>query len=401
MSKHNSTSPHTQQTPQKPKGSPLWWHADKERGTGRWCKKINGRRYYFGSGAHTEALAEYERVKDDLHNGRLPREAPEGLTVLRLCHDFLEAKQEQRDGGELSPRSYLDYVDSCKRVVRVLGRDRAVSDLRVDDFAKLRRDMAKTWGPVRLANEINRAKVPFNWAYKSGKLDRPVVYGEGFKRPSKKVLRKHKADQGPRMFEAAEIRAMLKAAKPALRAMILLGINCGYSNADIGALPLKVLDLENGWATFARVKTGIPRKCPLWPETVQALRDWLAVRPEPIDDKDRELVFITEPGNGWGKLGDRAVSKETAKLLKRLGINGHRGYYALRHCTQTVGDESGDFLAVRSVMGHATTDIADVYRERVSDERLRRVTSHIRAWLYPPEAGQEPDVVKFPQKQIG
>jgi integrase len=73
------------------------------------------------------------------------------------------------------------------------------------------------------------------------------------------------------------------------------------------------------------------------------------------------------------------------KLLDRLGIEGHRGFYCLRHTHQTVGDESGDFVAVRTIMGHAFSgDISAVYRERVSDERLRKVTDHVRGWLFGP-----------------
>jgi integrase len=338
---------------------------------------------YFGRGSHDLALAEYERQAEDLHAGRLPREEPEGLTVHRLCTQFLTAKKEQRDGGELAPRTFLEYAHLCQRLSRAFGKARLVSDLRPDDFAKLRRHMAKSWGPVRLKAEIVRSKTAFNWAYKSGLIDRPVVYGEGFQLPSRKTIRKHPAERGPRMFEAPEIRRMLAAAKQPLASMILLGINCGYSNSDLGALPAGALDLETGWANFARVKTGIPRRCPLWPETVRALREWLAVRPEPREEKHRSLLFVTRTGGSWGKdIADNPVSKEMRKLLDRLGIDGHRNFYALRHALQTIGDESGDFLAVRHVMGHATNDIADVYRERMSEARLRKVTEHVRAWLF-------------------
>jgi hypothetical protein len=43
-------------------------------------------------------------------------------------------------------------------------------------------------------------------------------------------------------------------------------------------------------------------------------------------------------------------------------------------------------------MGHARVDMASVYRERISNERLKAVTDHVRAWLFPP--AKAPDGVE-------
>ncbi len=81
---------------------------------------------------------------------------------------------------------------------------------------------------------------------------------------------------------------------------------------------------------------------------------------------------------------DNPVSKETAKLLKELGLNRPGlNFYALRHTFETVGGESRDQVAVDHVMGHARNDMASVYREKVSDERLKAVSDRVRAWLFP------------------
>jgi hypothetical protein len=63
--------------------------------------------------------------------------------------------------------------------------------------------------------------------------------------------------------------------------MILLGINGGFGNAGCGHLPLSAVDLEAGMIDFPQPKTGIPRRCPLWSETVHAIREASADRPEP------------------------------------------------------------------------------------------------------------------------
>ena len=362
--------------PQRPEGSPLFWHA-----TGRWAKKIRGKMVYFGRGSHDDALAEYDSAKDDLHAGRLSRDDKEALTVYLLCAKFLITKSNMVKTGDLSPRSLEDYAATCKLIIKAFGKGRRVSDLTPDDFEKLRNRMARTWGPVRLGNEINRVRVVFSYAYKNSIIDRPMVFGEGFRRPTKKTLRKHRAEQGPKMFDAAEIQKMLANAEQPLRSMVLLGINCAFGNSDVGTLPISALDLGGGWITYHRPKTGIDRKIPLWAETVESLRQWLAIKPEPKDPAHAGLVFITKYGGDWGIEG-RSLSNETRKLLDSLAVNGHRGFYCLRHTFQTIGDECGDFISVRKIMGHASTDISDVYRERVSDERLKKATEFVRTWLY-------------------
>ena len=46
------------------------------------------------------------------------------------------------------------------------------------------------------------------------------------------------------------------------------GVNCGFGNGDCASLPLSAVNLDAGWIDFPRPKTGINRRCPLWPETV-------------------------------------------------------------------------------------------------------------------------------------
>jgi len=378
MSSDDSTTSPAQS--KRPEGSPLFWHASRQ-----WAKKIRGKLHYFGRCPHDEALARYEQQKDDLHAGRSPREE-DGLTVQRLCAKFLVSREAKLACGELSQRAYAEYGLVCGRLRKYLGAGRLVSDLRPDDFARLRQAMAATWGPLRLKAEIVRSRVPFNWAYKSGLLERPVLFGEEFSVPSLSVIRRHKAERGPRTFTADELRRLVAAASQPLKAMILLGVNCGYGNNDIARLPLKALDLPGGWVTFARPKTGILRRCPLWPETVTALRSWLRRRPHPRSEVHDQLVFVTKYGDAWNDAS--TITHEMRKLLDKLKIEGARNFYGLRHTTQTIGDASGDLLAVRHIMGHASSDISSTYRDtqgqnRISDDRLRAVVLHLREWLFP------------------
>src|SRR4051812_35545837 len=93
--------------PQKPRPDfPLSIH----KGTGYWCKKVSGRVHYFGKVAADPkgeaALNEWLDKKDDLIAGREPRAKTDALVVGDLCNEFLAHKEELRDNGELSPRTF-------------------------------------------------------------------------------------------------------------------------------------------------------------------------------------------------------------------------------------------------------------------------------------------------------
>jgi integrase len=380
--------------------------------TGRWCKKVKGKLHYFGrieGDAKGEAALElWLDQKDDLLAGRKPCVTKGGLKVGDLCNKFLTSKLHRLQANEITPRTFADYKSTTDRIVRVFQKNRSVEDLGPDDFGKLRRDIAKTRNPESVGNEINRIRGVFKFGIDNHLTDKPIRYGSDFERPSKRILRKVRNEREEKFLEADEIRKMQEAAGPQLRAMILLGVNCGLGNSDVASLPIAAVNLDSGWVDFPRPKTGVQRRCPLWPETVAAIRAWLAVRPVPNDvEAYGHLLFITaKTRTTWGtdlredfsnadvtdldalakkchKSSENPLSKEVRKLLDKLDIKRQGvAFYSLRHVFETIGGESRDQVAVDFIMGHARDDMASRYRERISDERLRAVTDHVRTWLF-------------------
>jgi integrase len=293
----------------------------------------------------------YEAQADDLHAGRTPRAAKQGeLTVNSACNNFLTSKLLLLESGEITAGTFKEYRQTCERLVNFFGGKTPVDGLEAIEFEKLRASIAKDWGPVRLPNEVVRVRSVFKYNRKSD------LVPDEFKKPKAEVLRKQRAAAGKRLFTAEEIRWLLDGkdttnargesqhlagAGVQLRAMILLAINCGFGNADVADLPLSVCDLANGWIDFPRPKTGVERRCPLWPETVAALQKALDDRRELKAKVDRGFLFITAHGNRWAreqvtwktegetKTIDKvtplnAVGLEFGKVLKRLGINGRK-----------------------------------------------------------------------------
>jgi integrase len=406
-STRNPTPREPAEKPKKPYPDfPLTPHA-----SGKWMKKIRGAIHYFGAWAKRvdgglvrvpgdgweEALAAYREVADDLHAGRTPRVKSDGLTVADLCNRFLTAKLRQQAAGELTPLSFMEYRQVTDLLVSAFGKGRLVDDLAAGDFERLRAEMAERWGPVRLGNGVTRIKGIFKYGTDNGLIERAVRYGTGFRKPGKAVLRKHKAQQGEKLLTPEQLHTLLRAAGPQMNAMMLLGLNCGFGNSDVATLPLTAVNLDAGWINFPRPKTGIPRRCPLWPETVEALRGVIASRREPMNEAAAKLVFLTSRGTPLitttpGQRRVENVSFAFSSLLKRKGL--HRpgfGFYTLRHVFRTVADGARDPVAIDLMMGHADPSMGAAYRERVEDDRLRAVAEHVRQWLFGDKPDDKPD----------
>ncbi len=245
---------------------------------------------------------------------------------------------------------------------------------------------------MRLGNQIQTVRSVFKHAFEAELIDRPVRFGPGFKRPSKKVLRINRAEQGAKLFTRQEVLSLIEAAGPSLKAMTLLAVNVGLGNSDCGKLPLSALNLQDGWLDYARPKTGVARRAALWPETMEAIKTVLARRPMPKDAEDEGLLFITKYHKSWAKeKADNPLSKAFAKLCRKAGVARRKGlgFYTLRHVFRTVADEAKDQPAVDHVMGHESSHMSSHYRETISDARLRAVVDHVHDWLFSRKDGAD------------
>ncbi len=366
-----------------PKDFPLWKHP-----SGRWCRKIKGKWHYFGKTANDPdgdaALAEWNRTKDDLLAGRTPRPSGEGLTLASLCNHFLTFKLRLLESGELAQRTLDRYKATTDFLIETFGKGASVDTFRPADFETLRARMAKRWGAVALANEIQIVRSVFRYGVEAELIDRAIRFGPGFKKPSAKTIRQTRAAHGPRDLAPDEIHALLAKAGLNMKAMILLAINGGLGNTDIGLLPKGAVDLKGGWLDHPRPKTGMPRRIPLWPETVAAIRRVLAARHEPTDPANADLLFIGPRGQDYvGRHKGYRVTQEFSRVAKTAKVDG-RSFYDLRRTFETIGGASRDQVAVDAIMGHAppSGDMAAIYRQRVDDDRLRAVVNHVHAWLF-------------------
>jgi integrase len=381
-----STADRYGKKPDKPSPDfPLFAH------TGRWAKKIKGKRYYFGKwGDPDAALAKYLREKDYLFAGQLPPDTDgKGTELAHLCNLFLLSKQESVDRGDLGQRTYLEYRQTCREVVSFFGKAKVVEHIQPLDFEGLKKKLGEGRNVTTLGNTVQRTRTLFKWAYDLAVIDRPLRFG-AFKKPAAKLIRKMRIESGRQDFQAAEIRHLIGASSVQMKAMILLGVNCGFGNDDVSKLTFDRIDIDSGWHSLHREKTFVERRCPLWPETVKALNDAIESRKQTTKREFTSRVFVTRLGNPWvqhsekGRTGDR-VTRVFGQLKRKCSIDRPGvGFYGLRRTYETVGGGSKDQVAVDFLMGHAprSDDMAARYRQGIEDDRLIAVSEHIREWLF-------------------
>jgi hypothetical protein len=129
----------------------------------------------------------------------------------------------------------------------------------------LRSAITETQGAHALAASILKVRTIFEYAYDANLTDHRVRFGLSFRKPSKKVIGKARHAAGPRMIDADEARRMIEAAKQPLRAMIMLGANCGFGQTDVAKLPIAAISFNAGDVSFPRSSNVAGANCTVPP----------------------------------------------------------------------------------------------------------------------------------------
>ena len=368
--------------------------------SGKWAKKVRGRIFYFGRWDDPDgALREWNAVKDALTSGRSPTVTGISPSVKDLFNEYMDRQIVRVDAQKLEARTFVDSRNALSHFAKAVGPERIAASLVPADFKLARSDYASEGrGPFTVNRYIANVKAALNWAVRNGKIP-PPVYGDEFHKEASKVMRKSarlaKYAKGSETFSPKEIQAILKHATPPFKAMVLLGINAGFYAIDVANLPKEALHLDDAWLEYPRKKTEVMRAAPLWPETVQAIREALPLRGHPKNRADEGLVFIHPLGNPWvyvsTKRENGTISKATRtdyinkKMLAVLNEAGIRrpgvNFAALRDTFSTIANEIPDENARKLIEGHAFAGMDAFYVKGVVRERLEKVVNHVRKKL--------------------
>ena len=164
--------------------------------------------------------------------------------------------------------------------------------------------------------------------------------------------KKSAADPQPIPREA--FHALLKAADPQMKAVLLLALNCCMYGGEVVALDWADLDLRKGTLATERCKTGIVRVATLWGRTVAVLKKL---------PRTTEAVFITsgtKMRHNYQTIYKAFKAARKAAALAEADVQ----FSHVRDGAYTSAIEAGvDITLVRVLAGHAT-GISDHYVKR-------------------------------------
>ena len=348
--------------------------------TGQYCKKIKGKIHYFGTDKK-QALERYLDQAACLHGDRdtVTTRSSDTMSIRVLCDLYLQYQHSKVLAGELTARHYSDQTKSLAQLVSSLGEGRKIRDISTLELQSYKRRLQGRYGSAhRLNLHLGVMKAMFHWARRNDVLERI---------PNIDAVSRGKVVHLERFtFGSQEITKLLAPANAKMRAMIWLGLNCGFGCTDCAGLKWSDLDFEHNRVRLARNKTGVPRNLPLWPETIRALQEVPG---------SGLLVFYTAEGHPWvwtvTRIQDNGSTKYTtvnavasmfARLLKKVKIDAPSGtgFYTLRRTAATLAARSGDPFAVQRLLGHVNLEMATRYVQDISAQ-TDRVIENSREYL--------------------
>ena len=339
--------------------------------TGQYCKKIKGKIRYFGKDKK-KALEKYLAQSTYLHGAQsLFQKISNGkMTLKQLCDLYLRYQHSRVLVGDMTAKHYNDSKYSLDRLMAFLGPGCRIENISTLDLQNYKRKLQSSYPSIDRQNlHIGLMKAMFHWARKNDVLESiPNIDAISKDR----VVHKEKYT-----FNKKQIRKLLSTADVKMKAMIWLGLNCGFGCTDCSRLQWKDIDFNNSRVNLARNKTKIGRNLPLWPETIQALKEV---------PRSGTLVFTISDGHPWIQttatrndsgepkyICDNRISTKFSRLMKKVRIQTPKGtgFYTLRRTAATMAARSGDPFAVQRLLGHVDLTMATRYVQDVSEQTDR------------------------------
>ena len=204
-------------------------------------------------------------------------------------------------------------------------------------------------------------------------------------------------------LEECEMHALLNAIDPASRtgardrALLMLLYNTGARVSEVAALNLQSLRLQGQFQVELQGKGSKSRTCPLWPETIAAIKNYLNQR-DPAQLNEPRLL-LNANGAPITRFGIRyIVTKYAAEATAHCPslANKNVTVHTLRHTTAMHLLRAGnDIVTVSYWLGHADINTTHVYLEIDMEMKRQMLDKAPPPSLADPPPWKQPGIIEW------
>lgn len=180
--------------------------------------------------------------------------------------------------------------------------------------------------------------------------------------PAQHVKAPKQARKLPKTLDVDQVNALLDAGASSILeirdvAMFELLYSSGLRLNELSSLNLTDIDLHDKQLSVINGKGGKSRLLPIGTKAIEALQQWLKVRP-PVNANDN-AVFTSVKGK---RIGNRSIQLRLQQWCLKKGIPEPIHPHMLRHSFAThLLETSQDLRAVQELLGHENISTTQIY----------------------------------------
>ena len=325
----------------RPASNPISFH----KHTGQYYVTRAGKRIYLGS-EPDEALAKYHRLNLGMtESEKCSVQVP--ISAKELANRFLVAQSANWRNPKDTLQSYRHWVG---RFLKDNPRLR-IQEFTLEMFSNWKLSLReRRYSAESINHYLSAVRSMFVFAEDTQLLAKSPP----LKRVRNESLRNNGGGEKA-LYSGEQISQLVKLADTQMKAMLLLGLNCGFGPKDIHDLLWE--DIKEERVTLPRSKTGVCQTFLLWTETLSALKNLVHERNTRIKRLEKRNRFRSDDGHVfvtrfWKPWSKDSVANEFRKLCQKAGVPCY-GFYRLRHCASTAMSLVTNPHVHRKFMRHA------------------------------------------------
>ncbi len=269
--------------------------------------------------------------------------------------DFLRQLQVERRASQHTLKNYRrdirHLVHYCDQQAIQNWPDLRQPDIRAHIAARHRQGL----GGSSLQRELSALRGFFNFLLKKRLLaSNPAQHVRAPKQPRKL----------PKTLDIDQITGLLEAGADSLLeirdlAMLELFYSSGLRLAELAALNLQDIDLQNRQLRVRMGKGKKARELPVGGKAITALQNWLKVRQQFCRGEQPALFIGSRSGR---RLGNRGIQLRLQRWCRQKNIQEHIHPHMLRHSFAShLLESSQDLRAVQELLGHSNISTTQIY----------------------------------------